>query len=170
LRIALCGYLGSGCTEIAEILASKFALEIFNTSAVLASIRNLESLSRSGEIDIDMAIKTRLEEALKRDNVIIEGRSAFMFLDRKDMMRIFLNASLEDRVKHVANRRGIPVEAAREDVERSDKDRESLVQRFLRKSRFEATDFDFSINMDSKTFSNIADIIAQVIRMISKQK
>ena len=50
MKIALCGFLGSGCTEIAEILAANFGLETLNTSRIITSIENLESLSRSGEI------------------------------------------------------------------------------------------------------------------------
>ena len=93
MKISLCGYLNSGCTEVAENLASKLELETVNTSSIIDSIKDFESLSRSGEVDLDMVIKTRLEEILKRDNVIVEGRSAFMLLDRKDVTKIFLNAS-----------------------------------------------------------------------------
>ena len=128
MKIALCGFLGSGCTEIAEILAAKFGLETLNTSRIITSIENLEPLSRSGEIFFDKIIKERLDEILKReDNIIVEGRSAFLLLDREDVIKIFLNASFEDRAKHVAERRGISLEEAKEDVERSDEDRRSLL-------------------------------------------
>jgi len=166
MKIALCGYLGSGCTEVAGILASKFELETVNTSSIFESIKNFESLSRSGEIDMDKIIKEKLEETLKGDNVIVEGRSAFMLLDRRDMIKIFLNAPLEDRIKHVADRRGVPVEGAREDVERSDRERNHLIQGFFNKDCADVTDFDFSIKTSSKTFSKIADTIAEVIRSI----
>ncbi len=164
MKIALCGYLGSGCTEVAQILASKFELETFNTSSIVASIKDFESLSRSGEIDLDMVIKTRLEEILKQDDVIVEGRSAFMLLDRKDVMKIFLNAPLGERIKHVADRRGISIEEARDDVKRSDEERNQLIQIFFKKNCPDVTNYDFSINTSSKTFSKVADIIAEVIK------
>jgi len=164
MKIALFGYLGGGCTEVAEILASKFELEPVNTSRIIESIKDFKSLSKSGEIDWDMIIKTRLEEILKEDNVIIEGRSALMLLDRKDVIKIFLNAPLEDRIKHLADRRGISIKEAREDVERSDEERNHLIQRFFKKDYLDPTDFDFSIKTSSKTFSRIADIIAEVIK------
>jgi len=166
MKIALCGYLGSGCTEVAQILASKFGLETVNTSSIFAAIKNFESLSGSGEIDMDKIIKEKLEEILKGDNVIVEGRSAFMLLNRRDMIKIFLNAPLGDRIKHVADRRGVPVEGAREDVERSDRERNHLIQRFFNKDRADATDFDFSIKTSSKAFSKIADTIAEVIKSV----
>jgi len=164
MKIALCGYLGAGCTEVAEILASKFELETFNTSRVVRSIKDFEPLSGSGEVDFDTVIQTRLEEILKRDNVIIEGRSAFMLLNRKDVMKIFLNASLEDRIKHVADRRGISIEEAREDVERSDEERNHLLQRSFKMDCLDTRNYDFSINTSSKTFSKIADMIAEFIK------
>jgi len=136
LKIALCGYLGSSRTEVAEILALTFNLEVFNISRILSSLGDLSSLSRSGEIDIDRVIRDKLVEILKNKNVIVEGRSAFMLLDRKDVIKIFLNAPFEFRVKYVSERRGISIEEARDDVTRSDKGKETLVRRFPCKSPF----------------------------------
>lgn len=164
MKIALCGYLGSGCTEVAEILASEFNLETFNTSRVLGAIKNFDSLSRSGEIDLDMVIKNRIDEILKNDNVVIEGRSAFIILNRKDVIKIFLNASFEDRVKHVAERRGISVENAKDDVVRSDEERNYLFQRFFGKSCIDVSNYDFTFDTSSKTYSETARIIAHIIR------
>ncbi|MBS7607317.1 MAG: cytidylate kinase family protein [Candidatus Bathyarchaeia archaeon] len=167
MKIALCGYLGSGCTEVAEILAGKLGMDVINTSKILTMIKDFESLSRSGEVDIDLLIKNKLDEILQRDNIIVEGRSAFFLLDRKDVMKIFLNASLEERIRHVASRRGIPLDEAREDVERSDRDRNSVLQRFFKKDEIDPSDFDFSIRTNSKTFAKVADIIAEIIKNLS---
>ncbi|MEM1530875.1 MAG: cytidylate kinase family protein [Candidatus Bathyarchaeia archaeon] len=167
MKIALCGYLGSGCTEVAEILAGKLGMDVINTSKILTMIKDFESLSRSGEVDMDLLIKNKLDEILQRDNIIVEGRSAFFLLDRKDVMKIFLNASLEERIRHVASRRGIPLDEAREDVERSDRDRNSVLQRFFKKDEIDPSDFDFSIRTNSKTFAKVADIIAEIIKNLS---
>ena len=84
------------------------------------------------------------------------------------MIKIFLNASFEDRAKHVAERRGISLEEAKEDVERSDEDRRSLLKRFLKKDSVDASLFDLTINTSSKSYSKIADILAEAIRSISE--
>lgn len=167
MKIALCGYLGSGCTEVAEILAGKLGMDVINTSKILTMIKDFESLSRSGEVDIDLLIKNKLDEILQRDNIIIEGRSAFFLLDRKDVVKIFLNASLEERIRHVASRRGIPLDEARDDVERSDRDRNSILERFFKKDEIDPSDFDFSIRTNSKTFARVTDIIAEIIKNLS---
>jgi cytidylate kinase len=164
MKIALCGYLGSGCTEVAEILAGEFGLETFNTSRILKSIRNFDSLSRSGEIDVDKVIRDELDEILKNDNIIIEGRSAFIVLNKKDVVKIFLNASFEERVKHVAERRGIRKEGAKDDVVRSDEERNQMFQRLFGKSCTDVSNYDFSLNTDSKTYSRVAKIIADIIK------
>ncbi|MCX8170550.1 MAG: cytidylate kinase family protein [Candidatus Bathyarchaeota archaeon] len=168
MKVVICGYLGSGCTEVAEILAGKFGLDILNTSRILGMIKDFEALDRSGEVDIDLIIKNKLEEILRqRDNIIIEGRSAFFLLDRKDVIKVFLNTSFEERVRHVASRRGIPLDEAREDVERSDRDRNSIIKRFFNKDCVSSEDFDFSIRTNAKTFARVADIIADVIKGLS---
>ena len=123
MRIALCGYLGSGCTEVAEILASEFSLQTYNTSKILEMVKNFDSLSRSGEIDMDEVIKNKLDDILKSDNVIVEGRSAFLALGKKGIIKVFLNTPVEDRIKHVAERRGIRADKAKEDIVRSDEER-----------------------------------------------
>jgi len=84
------------------------------------------------------------------------------------VIKIFLNASFEDRAKHVAERRGISLEEAKEDVERSDEDRRSLLKRFLKKDSVDASLFDLTINTSSKSYSKIADILAEAIRSISE--
>jgi len=167
LKIALCGYLGAGCTRVARILASRLVLKSIdkavNTSGILSSVKDSDLLSNSGETDFDVVVKRRTEDLLKRDNIVVEGRSAFMLLDREDVTRVFLNTPLETRVKHVVDRRGISIEKAREDVERSDEDRNSLFQRFYKKNFPDAESFDFSIETSSKTFSEVAEIIDYLI-------
>ncbi len=164
MKIALCGYLGSGCTEVAEILASEFGLETFNTSKILESIKDFDSLSKSGEIDIDEVIKNKLDEILKNDNIIVEGRSAFIILDEKGVVKIFLNASFEDRVKHVAERRGISIDDAKDDVRKSDEERDHMFQRFFGKNCTDVSNYDFALNAGSKTYSRVAKIIVSIIK------
>jgi len=124
----------------------------------------------SGEIFIDKIIKKKLNEILdKNDNIIVEGRSAFLVLDRRDVIKIFINASFEGRARHVAERRGISIENAKEDVERSDEDRRSLLRRFLKKNEVDASLFDFTISTESKNYSRIAEILAETIRMFSQE-
>lgn len=168
MKIALCGYLGAGCTRVARILASRLVLKsvdmAMNTSGILSSVEDSDLLSKSGGIDFDMVVKKRTEDLLKGDNIIVEGRSAFMLLDREDVTKVFLNTPLKDRVKHVADRRGISIEKAREDVVRSDEDRDSLIQRFYNKNYPDAESFDFSITTSSKTFSEVAEIIDDLMK------
>ncbi len=164
MKIALCGYLGSGCTEVAEVLASEFGLQTFNTSKILETIKNFDSLSRSGEIDIDEVIRNKLDEILRSDNVIIEGRSAFLALNKKGVIKVFLNTPLEDRIKHLAERRGIRADKAKDDVRRSDEERNHLLQRSLGKDCVDITAYDFTLNTSSKTHSRVAKMIADIIR------
>jgi cytidylate kinase len=166
MKIALCGYLGSGCTEVAEVLASEFGLQAFNTSKILEMVKNFDSLSRSGEIDLDEVVKNKLDEILRSDNVIIEGRSAFIALNKKGVIKIFINTPIEDRIKHVAERRGIRYEKAKDDVVRSDEERNHLLQRSLGKGCADITSYDFTLNTVSKTHSRVAKMIANIIRSL----
>jgi len=83
------------------------------------------------------------------------------------VIKIFLSAPLEDRIKHVAQRRGVSTEKAREDVIKSDVERNHLIQRLLNRDCLNIINYDFTINTSSKTFSGIAETISQIIKTLA---
>jgi len=64
---------------------------------------------------------------------------------------------------------GISIEDARDDVARSDRDRETLVQRLYGKNPLDASNYDFVINTSSKPYSRIAEILVSVIENLLKE-
>ncbi|MEM2904518.1 MAG: cytidylate kinase family protein [Candidatus Bathyarchaeia archaeon] len=177
MKIALCGPLGAGCSEVAELLSAKFNLRIENTSSLLTSFISrlkepfidLESFTRSGEMDVDQLIRHRIGQVLD-DNVIVEGRSGFMLLDRKDVIRVLLVSPREHRAKHVAERRGISTEEGFEDVQRSDEERRNMVERLFKKDWLDATNYDLVVNTSSmREWLTVADLIAEAVKILSKR-
>jgi len=177
LKIALCGPLGAGCSEVAELLSAKFSLRIENTSSLLASFISrlkepfidLESFIRSGEMDADHLIRHRIEQVLD-DNVIVEGRSGFMLLDRKDVVKVLLVSRAEHRARHVAERRGVSVEEGFEDIQRSDEERRNMVERLFKKDWLDPTNYDLVVNTSSmREWLTVADLVAEAVRALSKR-
>ena len=165
--ILIPGMLGAGCTKVAEILGKKLNLECINTEKIVKRIvtegrlsyTELEAMTLSGEINLEEVIQSIVLDYLSEGNVIVEGRSAFLVLDRDVDLKIFLFADTEFRVNRIAERRGIALDEAREAVRESDEDRSGLVKRLYRKSWLDPTLYDMLINTANLKFEAVAEII-----------
>ena len=165
--ILIPGMLGAGCTKVAEILANKIGLQFINTEKIVKRIvteqrltfKQLEAMTLSGEVNLEELVKSVVLDYLNEGNVIVEGRTAFLLLDREVDIKVFLYADKEFRIHRVAERREIPVEEAREAVRISDDDRSSLVERLYRRNWLDPTLYDILINTTNLKFDAIAEII-----------
>jgi len=172
MHIAICGPLGSGCTEVGQLLSKRLGLPCVSTSDVVRvfaasfpeGYKELEFHVRSGEIDLDAVIDSELDEILERGNTIVEGRSGFMLLDNEGVFKVLLVAPLERRVEHIAKRRGISLEEAKEDIEKSDKERKHMVERLYDREWLDPTNYDLVINVRSKSYEEIAEILVKAIK------
>ena len=174
MHIAICGPLGSGCTEVGQLLSKRLGLPCVSTSDVVRAAwsegsftdeyRALEAQVRSGEVDLDAVIDSELDEILERGDTIVEGRSGFMLLDNKDVLKILLVAPIERRVEHIGKRRGISLEEAKEDIKKSDKERRHMVERLYDKEWLDPTNYDLVINVGSKSYEEVAEILVKAIK------
>ncbi len=176
MHIAICGPLGSGCTELGQLLSKRLGLPCVSTSDVVRAFvegfsggyRELELHVRSGEIDLDAVIDSGLDEFLERGDTIVEGRSGVMLLDNKSVFKILLVAPLERRVEHTAKRRGISLEEAKKHIEKSDKERKQMVERLYDKEWLDPTNYDLMINVGSKSHEEIAEILVKAIKAFQR--
>lgn len=176
MHIALCGPLGSGCTEVGQLLSKRLGLPCISTSDVVRAFaasfpegyRELEFHVRSGEIDLDAVIDGELDEILERGDTIVEGRSGFMLLDNKNAFKVLLVAPLERRVEHISERRDISLEEAKEDVKKSDKERKHMVERLYDKEWLDPTNYDLVINVGSKSYEEVAGILVEAIKAFQR--
>jgi cytidylate kinase len=176
MHIAICGPLGSGCTEVGQLLSKRLGLACVSTSDVVRAFvasfsegyRELELHVRSGEIDLDAVIDGELDEILERGGTIVEGRSGFMLLDNKSVFKVLLVAPLKRRVEHIAKRRGISLEEAKEDIEKSDKERKHMVERLYDKEWLDPINYDLVINVGSKSYEEVAEILVKAIKAFQR--
>jgi cytidylate kinase len=87
VHIAICGELGAGCTEVAQMLSKMLGMNFINSASIIKGIvvdfRGVhpdESFSEfeqhviSGEVDLDMMIASKTDELLEQADTIVEGR------------------------------------------------------------------------------------------------
>jgi cytidylate kinase len=95
---------------------------------------------------------------------VIAGRSGFFVLkDRPNKVDVFITASLDNRIKRVMRKQGLPLEQAQALVDQVDKMRENYVQRYTGQSRYDARNYDLVINMDLITEDEAVELIMAYI-------
>jgi cytidylate kinase len=119
MRITISGLPGSGTTTVAKLLSKEFAMDLISAGELFRQMakENQVPLNQFNELaedndsfDRQLDEKQR-EEALKRDNVIIESRLSGFFVPNADL-RIWLKAPAEIRARRIATRERIVYEEA----------------------------------------------------------
>lgn len=119
MRITISGLSGSGTTTIARLLSKELGMELISAGEMfraMAKDRNLlveqfsEVAEHTDEFDRWVDRRQR-EEAMKRDDLIIEGRLSGFFVPQADL-KIWLKAPMEVRARRVASREKIAYEDA----------------------------------------------------------
>jgi cytidylate kinase len=157
INLLMCGQLGSGCTEIAKIVADRMNMAFYNTEKLLHSLAadldlsfsNLATKATSGEIELDESLASIItgfmrDKHMKR--VIIEGRTAFMAFLEPTAIKVLLTAAPYVRAHHIAKMRGIDFERAQEQIRVSDEDRGHLMRRLWKLDWLDPTLYDIVIN------------------------
>jgi len=176
MHIAVCGELGAGCTEVGQVLSKKLGLKCVNSASIIRSMvadfrgvhpnesfQEFEQHVRSGEVDLDKMIDSKIGELLGQEDTIVEGRSAFMLLDNKDVFRILLVAPAAKRAHHIAQSRNITVDEAEEAIRVSDSERKQMVERLLKKEWLNPLNYDIVINTELRSYEETADLIVKAI-------
>jgi cytidylate kinase len=114
MRITISGLSGSGTTTVADLLSKRLSMDVISAGEMFRAIAKEKSL-QLGEFnklaenndDFDRGIDEKQgEEAMKRENVIVEGRLSGFFVPHADL-KIWLKAPIEIRARRVAGREGI---------------------------------------------------------------
>ena len=119
MRITISGLPGSGTTTVAKLLSEELSVELISAGEMFRQIAKekklqLEHFNKLAETDddFDRQIDERQgEDAMKRENVIVEGRLSGFFVPDADL-KIWLKAPAEIRARRIAAREGIAYEEA----------------------------------------------------------
>ncbi len=119
MRLTISGLPGSGTTTVAKLLSTELSMELISAGEMFRQIAKekklqLEHFNKLAENSetFDRQIDARQgEEAMKRENVIVEGRLSGFFVPDADL-KIWLKAPVEVRARRIASREGITNEEA----------------------------------------------------------
>ena len=100
-----------------------------------------------------------------QESCIIVGRSGFhVFKDNPDALSIFIIADREARIKRIAQKEGVDEKTADKLIEKTDAARDNFTKTFAGTSRYDARNYDITLNVSRFSTEAIADFLAENIK------
>lgn len=114
--------------------------------------------------DVFSAEKEILNAIADEGSCVIAGRSGFFVLkDRPQKVDIFITASRDKRIERVMQKQGLTREQAAAVVDSVDDTRENYIRRYSGVSRYDARNYDLSINMDFLSEDEAVELILRFL-------
>ena len=113
--------------------------------------------------------KRILQELAVQESCVIAGRSGFMvFRQWPNHLNIFIQASMDHRIKRIMSRRNATLEQAREIIEKVDTTREAYIKKYEDTTRYDTRNYDLVISMDDLSEEDAAELIIDYINRTNK--
>ena len=173
---------------IVEGLTKKFGLSIERIEEIKAqkkswwkdvnnyyqTLVNSASLPMDAQVKLDNASifeteKRILQEIAEQSSCVVAGRTGFMvFRKWPNHLNIFIQASMEYRVKRIMKKEGVSDEEARKIIMKLDADRETYIKKYEDTSRYDTRNYQLVISMDGLSEDDAVEIIMGYIDRTSK--
>ncbi len=115
--------------------------------------------------------KRILQELAAQSSCVVAGRTGFMvFRQWPNHLNIFIQASMEYRVKHIMNKENVSDEKARNIIAKLDADRETYIKKYENTSRYDTRNYQLVISMDDLSEDDAVEIIMDYIDRTDKSK
>ena len=176
MRITISGLPGSGTTAVAKLLSEELAIEVISAGEMFRRLAadkslHLEQFSRLAEAkaDFDRWIDAKQEEeAMKREDVIVEGRlSGFIIRDAD--LKIWLKAPEEIRARRIAAREHITYEAALSGMRVRERSEHTRYMRYYGIDLNDLTTYDLIIDSSRWSKRDIVAMITMAMERVRKR-
>jgi len=95
---------------------------------------------------------------------VIVGRTAFHILkDHPNLLSVFIQAPMEQRIERVMKKHEINREMAIKTINQVDEQRENYVNRFAKTTRYDTRNYDLVLSMEQLTIDDAVNIIIEYI-------
>ncbi len=104
--------------------------------------------------------KRILQELATQSSCVIAGRAGFIvFREWPNHLNIFIQASMDHRIKRIMNRRNVTLDDARAIIAKMDATREAYIKKYEDTTRYDTRNYNLVIRMDDLTEDDAAEII-----------
>ena len=135
---------------------------------------NSASLPMEADVKLDNASmfeteKRILQELAADSSCVIAGRTGFMiFRNWPNHLNIFIQASMEHRVKRIMRRQNVSEQEARDIIAKLDASRETYIKKYENTSRYDTRNYQLVITMDDLSEDDAVEVIMSYIDRTSK--
>ena len=113
--------------------------------------------------------KRILLELADATSCVVAGRTGFMvFRNHPNHLNIFIQASLDSRIKRMMSRQNISEQEARDIIVKLDASRETYIKKYEDTSRYDTRNYQLVISMDGLSEDDAVDVIMAYIDRTSK--
>ena len=106
-----------------------------------------------------------IKEIAQKESCVIIGRCAdFILKDRKDVFKIFVYSSMEDKIKRETEIYGFSKEKAQKEIKRINKLRANHYKYYTEHEWTDYQNYDLCINSDTLGIEKTADMICETIK------
>lgn len=104
-----------------------------------------------------------------RENAIFLGRCAdYVLREHKDCLRVFLYANVNDAARRVMERKQIDAEAAKELIEKTNRQRAAYYNHYASSAWGKAQTYDLCLNTSLMDFDAIVELLAGLAQRLEK--
>ena len=104
--------------------------------------------------------KRILQELATQSSCVIAGRAGFIvFREWPNHLNVFIQASMDHRIKRIMNRRNVTLDDARAIIAKMDATREAYIKKYEDTTRSDTRNYNLVIQMDDLTEDDAAEII-----------
>ena len=104
--------------------------------------------------------KRILQELAAQSSCVIAGRAGFIvFRDWPNHLNVFIQASMDHRIKRIMNRKNVTMDKARAIIAKMDASREAYIKKYVDTPRYDTRNYNLVIQMDDLTEDDAAEII-----------
>ena len=106
-----------------------------------------------------------IRKLASEDSCVIIGRCAdFILKDKKNVLKVFISGSMNDKIKRVTKFYGIDKKDAQKEINRINKLRANHYKHYTGNEWLEASNYDICINSDLYGVEKTADIICELVK------
>ena len=164
---------GLSIERIEEIKAQKKSWwnDITNYYNTLVNSANLpmETDIRLDNESLYATEKHILQELAAQTSCVVAGRTGFMvFRQWPNHLSIFIQASMENRVRRIMARQNVSEQEARDTIAKLDADRETYIKKYEDTSRYDTRNYNLVLSMDDLSEDDAVEVIMAYIDRTSK--
>jgi len=110
-----------------------------------------------------------LQELAAQTSCVVAGRTGFMvFRQWPNHLSIFIQASMENRVRRIMTRQNVSEQEARDIITKLDASREAYIKKYENTSRYDTRNYQLVISMDELSEDDAVEVIMAYIDRMSK--